>query len=82
MTCSAGQRGLYGGDRTVPKGALLSRAAGAGIALRPLSGCGDAGPEDGSVALLFGYARVGVGEVSRGVELLAAERAPDASGCP
>lgn len=59
--------GRYG-----PEGAFLGRAAGAGIALRPLSDCGDAGPEDGSVVLVLGYAHLGVGDIARGVALLAA----------
>ncbi|MFI8162008.1 PLP-dependent aminotransferase family protein [Streptomyces microflavus] len=59
--------GRYG-----PEGVFLGRAAGAGIALRPLSDCGDAGAEDGSVALVLGYAHLGVGDIARGVALLAA----------
>ncbi|MFJ8401674.1 PLP-dependent aminotransferase family protein [Streptomyces microflavus] len=59
--------GRYG-----PEGVFLGRAAGAGIALRPLSDCGDAGAEDGSVALALGYAHLGVGDIARGVALLAA----------
>ncbi|SCK27537.1 GntR family transcriptional regulator / MocR family aminotransferase [Streptomyces sp. ScaeMP-e48] len=59
-------------ERYGPKGVFLGRAAGAGIALRPLSDCGDAGAEDGSVALVLGYAHLGVGDIARGVALLAA----------
>lgn len=59
-------------ERYGPEGVFLGRAAGAGIALRPLSDCGDAGPEDGSVALVLGYAHLGVGDIARGVALLAA----------
>nr|WP_209440415.1 PLP-dependent aminotransferase family protein [Streptomyces microflavus] len=59
-------------ERYGPEGVFLGRAAGAGIALRPLSDCGDAGPEDGSVALALGYAHLGVGDIARGVALLAA----------
>ncbi|GGX78055.1 PLP-dependent aminotransferase family protein [Streptomyces microflavus] len=59
-------------ERYGPEGVFLGRAAGAGIALRPLSDCGDAGPEDGSVALALGYAHLGVGDIARGVASLAA----------
>ncbi|MEV6855054.1 PLP-dependent aminotransferase family protein [Streptomyces microflavus] len=59
-------------ERYGPEGVFLGRAAGAGIALRPLSDCGDAGAEDGSVALVLGYAHLGVGDIARGVALLAA----------
>ncbi|OKJ17866.1 hypothetical protein AMK21_23470 [Streptomyces sp. CB00316] len=43
-------------ERYGPEGAFLSRADRAGIALRPLSDCGEAGPQDGTVALVLGSA--------------------------
>ncbi|MGW6723258.1 MocR-like pyridoxine biosynthesis transcription factor PdxR [Streptomyces sp. NPDC054995] len=54
-----------------PEDALLERAAGAGIALRPLRDCGTAGSEDGSVPLVLGYAHLAPGDIARGVAALA-----------
>ncbi|MEW1760842.1 PLP-dependent aminotransferase family protein [Streptomyces cyaneofuscatus] len=67
-------------QRYGPEGAFLRRADRAGIALRPLSDCGDAGPEDGAVALVLGYAHLGAAEISRGVGMLAAAQEPGAQG--
>ncbi|MEW1613797.1 MULTISPECIES: PLP-dependent aminotransferase family protein [unclassified Streptomyces] len=68
-------------ERYGPEGRFLSRAAGAGIALRPLSDCGDSGPEDGTVALVLGYAHLGMGDIARGVAMLAAAQGRDTGAC-
>lgn len=54
-----------------PEDVLLERAAGAGIALRPLRDCGAAGSEDGTVPLVLGYAHLTPGDIARGVAALA-----------
>ncbi|WP_103536387.1 PLP-dependent aminotransferase family protein, partial [Streptomyces sp. B188M101] len=54
-----------------PEDVLLERAAGAGIALRPLRDCGTAGSEDGTVPLVLGYAHLAPGDIARGVAALA-----------
>ncbi|WP_411082393.1 PLP-dependent aminotransferase family protein [Streptomyces sp. cmx-18-6] len=59
-------------QRYGPEDVFLRRAAGAGVALRPLSDYGDAGPKDGTVALVLGYAHLGAGDIARGIGMLAA----------
>jgi GntR family transcriptional regulator/MocR family aminotransferase len=54
-----------------PEAAFLRRAAGAGVALRALAEHGSAGPLDGSVRLVMGYAQLTPAEIVRGVRALA-----------
>ncbi|NEE25156.1 PLP-dependent aminotransferase family protein, partial [Streptomyces sp. SID7982] len=54
-----------------PEDVFLERAAGAGIALRPLRDCGTAGAEDGTLPLVLGYAHLAPGDIARGVAALA-----------
>ncbi|MFJ9323850.1 MocR-like pyridoxine biosynthesis transcription factor PdxR [Streptomyces globisporus] len=54
-----------------PEGVFLERAAGAGIALRPLRDCGTAGSEDGTLPLVLGYAHLAPADIARGVAALA-----------
>lgn len=53
-----------------PEPDFLARAAGHGIALRPLSGFGAPVPDDGCVRLVLGYARLAPAELGRAVDLL------------
>ena len=54
-----------------PEAVFLRRAAGAGVALRALAEHGSAGPLDGSVRLVMGYAQLTPAEIVRGVRALA-----------
>ncbi|MEV7426459.1 PLP-dependent aminotransferase family protein [Streptomyces sp. NPDC091212] len=54
-----------------PEPRFLRRAAEAGIALRPLTAHGTAGPRDGRVRLVLGYAHLTPARIARGVSLLA-----------
>lgn len=57
-----------------PEDVFLERAAGAGIALRPLRDCGTADSEDGTLPLVLGYAHLAPGDIARGIAALAAAR--------
>ncbi|MFF2009760.1 PLP-dependent aminotransferase family protein [Streptomyces sp. NPDC058195] len=61
-------------ERYGPEPVFLARAAGAGIALRPLSACGGVTHEDGAVRLVLGYAHLAPHEIETGVRLLADSR--------
>ncbi|MEE1738213.1 PLP-dependent aminotransferase family protein [Streptomyces sp. BE147] len=64
-------------ERYGPESGFLDRAAGAGIALRPLDDYGTAGGpdgEDGAVRLVLGYAHLTPADIARGVGLLARAR--------
>ncbi|NEC18540.1 PLP-dependent aminotransferase family protein, partial [Streptomyces parvus] len=54
-----------------PEDVFLERAAGAGIALRPLRDCGTAGSEDGTLPLVLGYAHLPPSDIARGIAALA-----------
>lgn len=61
-------------ERYGPEGEFVSRAAEAGIALRPLDDCRDVRSADASVSLVIGYAHLPPADISHGVRLLAACR--------
>ncbi|MCX5138730.1 PLP-dependent aminotransferase family protein [Streptomyces sp. NBC_00338] len=61
-------------ERYGPEEEFVTRAAGSGIALRPLSDCGVVRPADGSVSLVIGYAHLAPADINLGVQLLAASR--------
>lgn len=63
-----------------PEDIFLERAAGAGIALRPLRDCGTAGSEDGTLPLVLGYAHLAPGDIARGVAALAEARRTGRAG--
>nr|WP_307129057.1 PLP-dependent aminotransferase family protein [Streptomyces sp. B1I3] len=55
-----------------PRPDFLRKAAGAGIALRPLSDYGSAGPEDDTIPLVLGYAHLTPAVIRQGLALLSA----------
>ncbi|MFJ2883193.1 PLP-dependent aminotransferase family protein [Streptomyces sp. NPDC086796] len=59
-------------ERYGPEPVFLARAAGAGVALRPLGACGTAPREDRAVRLVLGYAHLTPSDIENGVRLLAA----------
>lgn len=61
-------------ERYGPEAEFVSRAAEAGIALRPLDDCRDPLSADASVSLVIGYAHLPPADISHGVRLLAACR--------
>ncbi|AXG76686.1 MocR-like pyridoxine biosynthesis transcription factor PdxR [Streptomyces paludis] len=58
-------------SRYGPEERFLRRAAEAGVALRPLTAHGAAGPRDGRVRLVLGYAQLSPARIGSGVRLLA-----------
>ncbi|MFF9914050.1 PLP-dependent aminotransferase family protein [Streptomyces sp. NPDC013457] len=58
-------------ERYGPTARFVERAAGAGVALRPLEEYGTARPTDGAVRLVLGYAHLTPSEIGRGVRLAA-----------
>ncbi|MEE1755458.1 MocR-like pyridoxine biosynthesis transcription factor PdxR [Streptomyces sp. SP18CS02] len=58
-----------------PQSAFLARAAGAGVALRPLSDYGTAGSD--TVRLVLGYAHLAPSDIALGVRLMADAVHPD-----
>lgn len=58
-------------ERYGPPARFVERAAGAGVALRPLEEFGTARPTDGAVRLVLGYAHLTPSEIGRGVRLAA-----------
>ncbi len=63
-------------ERYGPEQRFLERAAGAGVALRPLADHGTARFDDSAVRLVLGYAHLTPSEIARGVRLMA-QAAPD-----
>ncbi|MGQ7747935.1 MocR-like pyridoxine biosynthesis transcription factor PdxR [Streptomyces sp. WC2508] len=59
-------------ERYGPEAVFMARAAGAGVALRPLGACGTLPGDDGAVRLVLGYAHLAPPDIERGVRLLAA----------
>ncbi|MFF1650334.1 PLP-dependent aminotransferase family protein [Streptomyces sp. NPDC058240] len=61
-------------ERYGPEPLFMARAAGAGVALRPLGACGTVPCEDRAVRLVLGYAHLAPSEIEQGVRLLTAAR--------
>ncbi|CAL9354445.1 PLP-dependent aminotransferase family protein [Streptomyces sp. enrichment culture] len=60
---------------------FTARAAAAGVAVRTLADYGSAaGPEDGGVSLVLGYAHLSPGDITRGVAALAQSVGPAGAG--
>lgn len=68
-------------ERYGPEPVFMARAAGAGVALRPLGACGSVPSEDRAVRLVLGHAHLTSPDIEQGVRLLAAaQRDTDGPG--
>ncbi|WP_455359535.1 MocR-like pyridoxine biosynthesis transcription factor PdxR [Streptomyces sp. SYSU K21746] len=70
-------------ERYGPQPRLLARAAGAGVAVRPLTDYGttrEGRGRDGGVRLVLGYAHLSPDRITEGVRLLAAAARPEPGG--